>query len=144
MVKKFNLPRNFGQKISSGLHKGVSSVSHLVEKTADNVSKGAEQVQKVSKVVGKSAGTVAKITGNPLVMGAVGAMAPELLPELMLANVGAKAIQSHAKNIHNISGQVRQGANKVSDVANTVNNENSSIQRAKPIEQEPTHGFNFA
>ena len=119
MVKKFNIPRNFGRKIVRGIQTGARGV----ERVATTVGKAAGDVNKI-------ASTVDKITGNPIVMGAVTAFAPEFLPELIAVNAAAKAVKGVSGNVKSASGSVATGARTTDNV----------IQRAKEI-QKPQVNF---
>lgn len=99
MVKKFNIPRNFGRKIVRGVQSGARGV----EKVAVGVGKVAGNVNKI-------ASTVDKITGNPIVLASVGALAPELLPALVGVNATAKAIKGTSGSVKKASGDVASGA----------------------------------
>mgnify|MGYP003638760404 CR=1 FL=1 len=112
MVKKFNIPRNFGRKIVRGIQSGARGV----ERVATTVGKAAGNVNKI-------ASTVDKITGNPIVMAGVGALAPELLPELIAANAAAKAVKGASGNVKKASG----------DVANKARDADNLIERAKTV-----------
>jgi hypothetical protein len=127
--------KKIGKTISAPFKKG-GAVSNVFKKggaIAQGVSKGLGGVAKVLGKVGEVGG---KILDNPLTNVVVGAVAPELLPELQ---VGGRALVAGAK----AGAKLAQAGSRLTDVksykkadslADHLENVSDAMRRAKEVQ----------
>ncbi len=127
--------KKIGKAISSPFKKG-GAVSNVFKKggaIAQGVSKG---LGTVSKVLGKVGEVGGKILDNPLTNMVVGAVAPELLPELQ---VGGRALVAGAKAGAKLAGAGSRltdvkSYKKADSLAGHLENVSDAMRRAKEVQ----------
>lgn len=127
--------KKIGKAISSPFKKG-GAVSNVFKKggaIAQGVSKG---LGVVSNVLGKVGEVGGKILNNPLTNLVVGAVAPELLPELQ---IGGRAIVAGAKLGSKLAGAGSRltdvsSYKKADSLAGHLENVSDAMRRAKEVQ----------
>jgi len=127
--------KKIGRAISSPFKKG-GAISNVFKKggvVAQGVSKG---LGVVSNVLGKVGEVGSKILNNPLTNVVVGAVAPELLPELQ---VGGRALVAGAKLGSKLAGTAShltdvKSYKKADGLAGHLENISEAMRRAKEVQ----------
>lgn len=127
--------KKIGRAISSPFKKG-GAISNVFKKggaIAQGVSKG---LGTVSQVLGKVGSVGEKVLNNPLTNMVVGAVAPELLPELQ---VGGRALVAGAKLGSKLAGAGSRltdvkSYKKADDLAGHLENVSDAMRRAKEVQ----------
>jgi hypothetical protein len=135
MVRKFHIPHQAFRKIGKQVHGGL-------RKASNTVTKGADKLEKATKNVEKIARKVANVVNNPAVIAGIAAVAPEYIPIVAGAGLAANSIK---KSAHDANKMAKHTAH----VGETIHPDNmknlaiSSIQKAKPKEDNEINGFKF-
>jgi hypothetical protein len=136
--------KKIGKSVKSAFKKG-GAVSNVFKKggaIAQGVSKGLGTVSKVLGTIGRVGG---KILDSPITTGIVGALAPELLPEVEL---GGRALVAGAK----IGSKLAGAGSRLTDVksykkADTLEghleNVKDAIRRAKDVQGAGEEALQF-
>ena len=127
--------KKIGKAISSPFKKG-GAISNVFKKggaIAQGVSGG---LKTVSQVLGKVGEVGGKILKNPLTNVVVGAVAPELLPELQ---VGGRALVEGAKLGSKLAGSASRltdvkSYKKADSLADHLENVSDAMRRAKEVQ----------